>query len=259
MPPVTHMPGPTSTAERRGKLRHLGTRGIGEGAVRIRRKAHDGNLQQVRACEVRDELRHGERHVAGAGTRGGLGGHDRSAREASRTANHEDTATCVLIHHARGRLENVNVIRRLTAPGHGIRLVHELGRLLCERSHHNGAADGLQGEHRDRDVGDYHRARGTAGLRGQATRHVNGDHAGSGGIQRVNPDGERGDGSVMKAGAEHGVEHNVSRTEQLVELVSGGTHQILHARLDGGAGHHGGEVAVEVLRLTRRHHTDVNA
>ena len=140
----------------------------------------------MRAAEVCDGLGNGERHVAGPGAGGRLGGHDGGAGEARGAAHDQDAAARVLVHDARGGHEHVEVVRGLAAPGHGVRLIDELGRLLGERRHDNRAADvsavigqqaWLEGQHGDCDVCHDDGARGMTRLRGQTARDVDGHDA----------------------------------------------------------------------------------
>ena len=181
------------TDERRGvglgDLGHALGGGFGEGAVGIAGQPHDGDLEHLHLDDRHDGLGNGEGHVAGAGARRGLRGHDGCAGEARRAAHHEDRAAGELVDGEARLDEDVEVVVEVGAPGDGIGVDHELGGLLGERGHddlaaHVAAAVGeqarLEGEHGHGEVGDHAGARDGAGLGRQPARDVDGYHAGAG-------------------------------------------------------------------------------
>ena len=251
-----------------GEICHLGAGRVGEGAVGVGRQAHHRDLEQVRAGQVGHRLGHGEGHVAGAGARRRLGSHDGRAREARGAAHHEDAAARVLVHHAGGRVEHVEVVLGLAAPSNRVRLIDELLGLLGKRGHHDRAADvaavvgeqaRLERQHRDRDVSHHHGAGRVARLRGEAARHVHRDHARARGIERIDPDGERRHRRIVEARAQHRIDYRVAVGEQLVQLVAGRPHHVVDARLSRALGDDARQVAVQVVGVAGGDHLDRDA
>ena len=202
-----------------GKLCHRRNGVLRQHALGVARQSHHGNLGTLNLHDGHDGLRNRQGYISCSRARGRSGSHHDRSREARRTSHHKHRTTRELIDIIKLRRNIGEIILKIGAPCHGIRIDDQALGLFRKRRHHNGAAHitarigqktRLEGNHGNGHIRNDTRTFRVTRLGVQARRYIHRKHPCARFVKRLNPNVKRSADFSVKAGTQHTVQNGIS-------------------------------------------------
>ena len=201
-----------------GELCHRRNGILRQHAPGVARQSHHGNLGALDLHDRYDGFRNRQGYISRSRTCGRSSSHHDCSREARRTSHHKHRTTRELIDVIKLCRNISEIILKIGAPCHGIRINYQALGLFRKRRHHNGAAHitarigqktRLEGNHGNGHIRNDTRTFRVTRLGVQARRHVHRKHPCTRFVKRLNPNVKGSANLSVKACAQHTVQNGI--------------------------------------------------